>query len=127
MKKQSQTHVLVMVLQISNNMKRLEVRLKVAVVQLWFKFEYTGHYVGKRQFGNLARHSWGTVEAQLGHSWGTKSKTLGHSWGTAGAQLGHSWGTVGAQLGHKATWGTVGTQLRYIWGTHFSWARLGQG
>ena len=51
------------------------------------------------QFGNLARHSWGTAEAQLGHSWGTKSKTLGHSWGTAGAQLGHSWGIklLGAQ------------------------------
>ena len=56
-----------------------------------------------RQFGNLARHSWGTVEAQLGHSWGTKSKTLGHSWGTVGAQLGHSWGIklLGAQLGHS--------------------------
>ena len=44
------------------------------------------------QFGNSARHSWGT-----------KLKTLGHSWGTVGAQLGHSWGIklLGAQLGHS--------------------------
>ena len=69
-----------------------------------------------RPLGNLARHSWGTVGAQLGHSWGTKQKFLGHSWGTVGEKryLGHSWGTVGAQLrqnqlGHS--WGTVVCQL----------------
>ena len=80
----------------------------------------------KRQFGNLARHSWGTVEAQLGHSWGTKLKSLGHSWGTVGAQLGHSWGhevtwsTVEAQLGHswgKTSWGTVEALSGHGWGT----------
>ena len=57
------------------------------------------------QLGNLARHSWGTAEAQLGH------KTV-----NSRAQLGHSRGTAGAQLGHKVTWGTVWAQLRQTWG-----------
>ena len=57
-----------------------------------------------RQFGNLARHSWGTVEAKpvgarLGHNFRTKWKNL-------------MWGTVEAQLGH-------------IRGTHLIWTRLG--
>ena len=42
------------------------------------------------QFGNLARHSWGTVRAQLGHSWGiVEAQNLKPS-GTVGGQLGHS-------------------------------------
>ena len=39
-----------------------------------------------RQLGNLARHNWDTLGAQMKHSWGTKLKTLGHSRGTVGAQ-----------------------------------------
>ena len=69
-----------------------------------------------RQFGNLARHSWGTVGAQLRHSWGTVGAQNWKLSGTIGAQLGHSWGIklLGAQLGHswgKTGWGTVEAQL----------------
>ena len=53
------------------------------------------------QFGDLARHSRGTVEAQLRHKIENSR-----------AQLGHSRGTAGAQLGLKVTLGTVGAQLR---------------
>ena len=42
-----------------------------------------------RQFGNLARHSWGTV----------------------GAQLGHKIVFPGAQLGQKVNWGTLGAHF----------------
>ena len=72
-----------------------------------------------RQFGNLSRYSWGTVEAQLGHKIENSRAQLGHSRVTARAQLGQkiTWGTVKAQLGHnrgKTIWGTAGTQLRPV-------------
>ena len=52
-----------------------------------------------RQFGSLARHSWGTLGAQNCISWGTVGAKvyLGHTWPGAHLgqmQLGHSWGTV---------------------------------
>ena len=62
----------------------------------------------KRQFGNLARHTWGTLGEHLGHKIELPVAHLGNTWGksylgTVGAQLGAN--TVGAQLGH--TWRTV--------------------
>ena len=50
-----------------------------------------------RQFGNVARHSWGTIEAQLQRKF-ENSRAY--------------WSAVRAQLGHKVTWGTVEAQLR---------------
>ena len=52
------------------------------------------------QFGNLARHSWGTVVAQLGHKIVFPGAHLGHSWGKKllGAHLGQmQLGTVEAK------------------------------
>ena len=62
-----------------------------------------------QQFGNLARHSWGTGEAQLGHKIENSRAHLGHSWGIKllGAQLGHSWGTFGAHVSLGHSWGRV--------------------
>ena len=37
-----------------------------------------------REFGSLARHSWGTVEAQLGHKIENSRAQLGHSLSTVG-------------------------------------------
>ena len=39
------------------------------------------------QFGNLVRHSWGTVETQLGHNIENSRAQLRQSWGKDGAQL----------------------------------------
>ena len=56
--------------------------------------KYTAAYIGtsdrmltfnKLQFGNLARHTWGTKLTFLGQ-----------------IQLGHSWGTIRSHLGHPA-------------------------
>ena len=40
----------------------------------------------RREFGSLARNSWGTVEAQLGQKIENSRAQLGHSWSTVGAQ-----------------------------------------
>ena len=80
-----------------------------------------------RQFGNLARHTWGTPGAQNRISWGTLGAHLGHTLGKKllVAHLGYTWGkysrgkndlkhslsklnTLRAHLGHKVTWGTLG-------------------
>ena len=62
-----------------------------------------------RQFGNSARHSWGTKLKTLGHSCDTVGEQLGQK--VIRAQLGHSWGKTG--------WGTVeaqsGLNLRTKW------------
>ena len=84
-----------------------------------------------REFGSLARHSWGIVGAQNSRapSWGTvgaqlRQNQLGHSWAHVGhsavgakseerrekSKFGHSWGIVQAHLGHTFISGTVGAQ-----------------
>ena len=62
----------------------------------------------KRQFGNLARHTWGTLGEHRGHEIEFPGAHLGNTWGksylvqlganTVGAQLGHTWRTVEAKM-----------------------------
>ena len=61
-------------------------------------FEYSKVW----QFGNLARHSWGTLGAQNCISWGTFGAQLGQK--VTWAHFGHTWG--------RCSWGTLGAQLR---------------
>ena len=67
--------------------------------------EYASPRLDLRQYGNLTRHSWGIVEAQLGHKIENSRAQFGHGRGPL-SYLGLSWGTVEAkpvepQLGHS--------------------------
>ena len=60
-----------------------------------------------KQFGNLARHSWDTVSAQLGHKIENSRAQSGHkvTRGTVEAK------PVGAHSGHTSSLDTDGAQL----------------